>query len=764
MRPTISASRLGRPSSSASAQLQLLTASAAQVRQLSSSSTRSFFFRRPTGPAPHKIVSELLSARHQDRLDLVAKLYPSLLASLASVPPDTPPPISQHQFRQLLRFVAGTPRFSLVLKMFNSLEPVFGYRPGGPEHHLLLRGMASAGKLGKALSWIEGMEKTHGVVPDVVDWNVVLGGYRRARDLDGLRFAWARMVASGLRPNVASYNALISALFEHGDVQQVKQAVQEMQRYGVDLDIWTDTALLTGFIDAGELASATPVAARLRRVVDRWDPHAASSSKAGSSSPSQVDLAALNALLQYEAASSGAFAGALRLAEQYRAKGHPLNTRTVNTLAVPGAVGLASAAEAVELVEVLEQTTGQRADRRTWTIALKGVLAGPGGLTQALAVHQEARDRSVLPDSLMVQPLLSALLLPSPTPENMELAKQLYEDLATAAKTYAVAPDAEVYVALLRACADPAHPDIAFSATLLADMHERGIRLDPAAATWHIVALMRAAGTFDNAFRAYDALRALDVAALDHHAYNTILAAFTSLPSAVPAPPPLVLEFLGDMRRASHPPSGATYSLLLRYYSRQFRSAKSVAQLHALIKLDLNLDPDTALFNSLMEAYSRVGAFNSAYRIWDAMRANPSGGAGIDDQSVSIFLDTCGHEGGPTGLARARKVWRELREERYPRNLKHWDSLLECLVRCGEIDEASEVALGRLAPPTGVEGVVAGRATLETLLKLSRQWEGKWDELRARIEVERPDLWPELKHVAGRVDDPNAPDAVQAAT
>lgn len=631
---------------------------------------------------------------------------------------------------------------------------------------MLLMGMARAGKLGRALSWIEGMERTHGVVPDVVDWNVVLGGYRRAGDLEGLRFVWGRMVASGLSPNVASYNALISALFERGTVNEVNQVVQEMRRADVEPDIWTETTLLSGFVNAGELAYARPVAANLRQLVDRWNPTAPSTSDspptaATSTSAAQVDLAALNALLQFEAASGG-FAAALRLAEEYRARGHPLNARTLNTLAEPGAVGLASAAEAVELVGVLEQATGQRADRMTWTIALRGVLAGPGGLAQALAVHQEARDRSVLPDSTMVQPLLSALLLPSPTPETMDVAKQLYEDLATAAKTHAVAPDASIYISLLRACADPSYPDIAFSSTLLADMHERGIRLDPASATWHIVALMRAAGTFDGAFKAYDALRALDVGALDHQAYNTILAAFVGLPSSVPAPPPLVLEFLSDMRRASHPPSGATYALLLRYYSRQFESAKSVAQLHALIKLDLNLDPDTALFNSLMEAYSRVGAFNSAYRIWDAMRANPSGGAAVDARSVSILVDTCGHEGGETGLARARKVWRELRAERFPLNLKHWDALVECLARCGKVDEAAEVALGRLAPPKGDGGVVAGKAMLETLLKLSRRWEGKWVELRERIRVERPDLWPELEGVAVRVDDPNAPDAKAA--
>lgn len=721
---------------------------AGSSRQLSTSSSHQFLFRRPGAASAYTIAEQLLQARDDDRLDLVAKLYPQLLKAVPLLPSGSKPPLSRKQLASVHRYVARTPRFSLLLRMFNSLD-AFGQRPRLEDHHLLLLGMAQAGKLGKALAWIEAMSATHGINPTVPDWNVILTGYRKAADLEGLRFAWSRLQASGLKPSVVSYNILIPALFEHGTIADVKQVIEDMAHDGVEPDVWTQTALLDGFVEAGDTVSARAVAVRLQRVVETWTPDS-------DAAETTYDIAALNALLKFECASTGQFADGLRLAEEYRDRGYPLNSWTVNTLAVSGAKGLRTADEAVELVKTLKQATSQPADRRTWTIALKGVLEGPGGLNEALAVHQEARDRGVLPDASMVQPLLSALLLPSPTPETMDRAKQLYEDLATAAKTNASAPDASTYTTLLRACADPSHPDIHFSSTLMADMRERGIRLEPASVTWHIVALMRAAGTFDEAFKVYDAMRALDVSALNHASYNTILAAFTSLPSPVPAPPPLVLEFLSDMRRTACPPSGTTYALLLRYYSRQFRSAASVAQLHALIKLDIHLDPDTALFNALMSAYARVGAFNAAYRVWDGMRANPHGGAGIDDHSISILLDTCGYEGGDNGLARARKVMRELRAERHPLNLKHWDSLVECLARAGDLDGAVETALSTLAPPQGADGVVADVSTLETLLKLARWEEGRWEAVRERIRVERADLWPRLQSVAYRVDDPAA--------
>ncbi|KAL8281412.1 hypothetical protein RQP46_006096 [Phenoliferia psychrophenolica] len=602
------------------------------------STGRSFsLFNKPGPPSPSKLLAELDSALVAERLDLVARVYPSLVQSVTTLQS----PLSgvgkkdskaaHEQLQRVMAFVASTPRLSLLQRIFNDL-PALGLTQTNYDHHLLLRGLARNGKAARALSWIEGMEGTHGVVPLARDWNVVASAFRREGDLDGMRNVLVRMRERGCPPNTVSYNALIAALFDHGQVHEARDVRNEMDALGVKADVWTETTLLSGFVDAGERASAIAVHDRLEPVVQSWEREQGQSS--------EFDLAAVNALAKYACFVDG-FDSGVRLVEGYRDRGYQLNELSLTTLAKEGAVGLSSSKEATDLIERLEGATRVVAGRKAWSIVLNGVLAGPGSLPAALQVLQEARDRSVIPDSTMVQPVLSALVR-QPSPESFTIAKRVYEDLATASRAFSSAPDTSVYVTLLRACADPTHPDLEFSRTLLADMRERAVRLDAQSVTWHIVALMRVAVDFPDAFQSYDKVRALDASILTTQAYNIILTAFTSLSfphlpiDSQIAPPPLILEFLSDMRRTSHPPDAITYSLLLTYYSRHSTASPAlIAHLHSLIKLDTNVDPDTPLFNALMGAYSRVGSHISAMRIWDTLRANHQ----VDTVSVSTVLD-----------------------------------------------------------------------------------------------------------------------------
>ncbi|KAK4704792.1 hypothetical protein P7C70_g1410, partial [Phenoliferia sp. Uapishka_3] len=712
------------------------------ARPFSSTSRQSFsFFNKPSPPTAAKILDDLDAARSAERLDLVQRLYPSLVQTLAN-DQSTLARDRHAQFQQLMAFVASTSRLSLLLKMFSDL-PTLGFAQTSYDHHLLLTGLARSGKPNRALSWIEGMEETYGIAPSVREWNVVLGAYRKEKDVEGLRTVMARMLERGYSPNVATYNTLIAALFQQGLVQDARQVRAEMDTAGIQADVWTETTLLSGFVEAGELASAKDVYARLSPVVESWE----------LDRPKNFDLAAVNALAKYACATDG-FGSGVGLIEGYRDRGFVLNDITLTTLAKEGARGLSDAESAIDLVERLGKSTGVVAGRKAWSIVINGVLAGLGGIDEALKVLQEARDRSVKPDSAMIQPLLSALVT-RPTPETFATAKLLYEDLATSSRAYSSAPDTSIYVTLLRACADPIHPDLEFSKTLLADMRERAVRLDAQSVTWHIVALMRVARDFADAFQSYDKVRALDAHVLTTSAYNIIITAFTSLtfptatsPDAQIAPPPLILEFLSDMRRTSHPPDAITYSLLLTYYSRTSSASPAlIAHLHSLIKLDMHVDPDTALFNSLMGAYSRVGAFTSAFRIWDTMRANHS----IDHVSVSTVLDTCGYA---KDERRARRTWKELQKEGFALNLKNWETWVECLERLGDFREAERVVFEDMKPGKGKVG--AGVTTMETLLRFSYRFskreKGRFEIVKARIKKDRPDLWEAVKDFEGDED------------
>lgn len=739
-------------------------------KPFSSTSNQSFFFNKPP-PNKSKLLEDLSLACKSDRLDLVSSLYPSLIKSLndsttsfsftsnsKSSPSSSSSSLqSTHEaLQELMSFVSKTNRFNLLLKIFDDL-PKFGFRPDGLDHTLLLRGMANTGRSSKGIKWLESMELTWGTRPKSSHWNIILDGFRKEKNEEGMRLVIKRMDELSFGVTTTCFNTLITGLFELGNLEGVREIRTEMDRRGLIPDTVTYTALLTGFTSAGEMASAKQPAEALKKLV-----------ASGSNSKNSVDITILNALIKQECSEKG-IEGGCKLAESYRSSGFKLDKYTLNTLVKAASKDVSTMEEGVEILEKLEEIVGKSSDRRSWTMLVKGILAHPNGtIKEAMKLYQEARDRSIPVDSAMVQPLLTSLLEPSPTPATFIIAKDLYEDLSTSSRSYSTGPDSGIYITLLRACANINCPDLDFSRTLIGDMRERSIRLDGKVVTWHIIALMRAADSFESAFECYDSIRSLDAAVLNLQSYNTILSAFTSLsfppriPNGIPpsAPPPLILEFLSDMRRTQNPPDVITYTLLLSYYSRSTSSsASSIAHIHSLIKLDINLDPDTILFNSLMMAYSRVGAYSAAYRIWDTMRLNhryTSGG--VDTSSISIILDTCTWEIERNKKTlkvivegneeRGEKIWLELRKEGFELNLKNWESYLEYLCRAGRIDDAINVVFVEMGNGEGRIGPLAEKTTLETLMKFSRRFEGKFVQVKERIRIERPELWEEVKDVA----------------
>ncbi|GAA5902247.1 hypothetical protein JCM6882_000484 [Rhodosporidiobolus microsporus] len=764
------------------------------VRNFASSSPSAFWFSKPT-KTTGELGRELLDAKEQDRPDLLAKLYPNYVDSLTSSSSSsssspTNAPLSHEELHSLLRFAATTNRFTLALRIFNDLPTVHALPQTPGDHHLLVLAMTRTGRLARAQQYLVNLEKTYGIRPHVSDWNVLLGGYRRKGDLDSMArtVELMRSPEYETEPNVVSYNTFISALFEQGKIADVRALVGEMRKRNIVGDVWTETALLTGFLDAKEFSSAREVRDRLSATIE--------DGLRKGKDEERDDTAALNALIKFETADRGLRAG-VKLAGKYAALGVELNQRTLTTLAQEGAKTVTTADEGVQLVEGLEELLagGVQADRHAWSAVIVALALERGDADEALKLYHLARDRGVVPDSQMVQPILDALLSSPPPPSSSDAdadysassedpllpVKLLYDDLSTASRSFSTAPDASIYTTLLLACASPpplsasspSTPDLEWARVLIADMKSRSLRLDRPAASRCMLALMAGAQTWDEAFALYDTVRALDPTVYDLDAYNALLHGFVHLvppaQASVPAPSPLVNEFLSDMRRSSHPPNSTTYALLLTYYSRAAppgaAARQTIAHLHSLLKLDVHLDPDKALFNALMAAYSHTKAFNKAFGVWDAMVANQragasagaggggAGAAGVDETSLSIYLDTCGWEGTSVGQQRARKVWDELDKGWFvglkKRNRKNWDAWVEALCRWGCWDEAEAAVFEKMVGTGAGEGErgdgaapKATRETVETLLRFAKRAGVKRQErIVERVRRERPDLW-----------------------
>lgn len=779
----------------------LLQSSRPSVSQSSShshSGTRSFFFfNKPNNSSsPQIILNELQSAQKAGRLDLIPKLYSKLVATTTTTSTgittttrkDVQQQVTHDKLTHLMRFVAQTNRFSLLLKMFNDL-PLFGYQPDVYDHHTLLMGFVKSNKLSKAIKWIESMKATSDISPRTIDWNIIMGGYRTQGDIEGMKRVIKLMKVLGrgeTDPDLFTYNIMISAYLESKDLDNLSEVRKEMEEAGIIPNIVTETALMMGYLDMEEMKSARNARDRLQTLLstipmgDQWDSRS------------------VNALIKFKLVEEGYTEG-LALVEKFRNKGCRLDQWTMSNLANVGAKEVKTVEASRNLVEELERIVGAESTRYTWSIVIQGALKNGAGVEVALAIYQEARDRSITPDSSMIQPLINALILPSPTAEAFVIVKRLYEDLTVHSKDYRARPDLPLYISLLKACADPIHPDLEFANNLLNDMKDSGMTLEKEMVGWYIIALMRASKSFEEAFKAYDMIRSMDVSLLDESEYNKILVAFTNLrfdlpppttsttasdpdsettpvrrPRAIPpatAPANIIQEFLTDMRRSDHPPSSTTYTILLNHYSKSYlTSASAISHVHSLIKLDIYVDPDTALFNALMNAYSRTGAYAESFRIWDRLVAR-TGGVEIDSHSISIVLDTCGFENNLEGFKRGRKIWNRITKEevsdenRHNRrgggNLKNWESWIECLCRWGEFEEAFEIVFEQMKDgKNAIEGThytvpQLESSTIEILLKFSlrEKREGRssrpaWERVRDRVRDEYSgEIWETTKRL-----------------
>ncbi|EPQ29146.1 uncharacterized protein PFL1_03433 [Pseudozyma flocculosa PF-1] len=318
--------------------------------------------------------------------------------------------------------------------------------------------------------------------------------------------------------------------------------------------------------------------------------------------------------------------------------------------------------------------------------------------------------------------------------------------------------DTELFNALLRGCAKV--KDVGTARVLLRQMALHDVRIDAESKLQAARVLMRCSSSWKEAFEMYRRVAKLggrpDQGDVDEdysaQGYTTLLDDFRKLElrsvegegegGAVGAggnargaakgcaPPEYVLAIVNDMREAGHHPSCATYTSLLDYYAKAVPpSAAGVYATHELLKLDERVEPDLPLINALMNAYNRIGEPGPVVSIWNSLMANRQE---VDGATLSVVLDTAGRygmlrfarqalaavkrleaqrwldrqrrasassdelEGGVGGAPLATRRAPPLRRRPTAINKGAWDAWIECLCRCGRLEEAVELVFGSM--------------------------------------------------------------------
>lgn len=385
-----------------------------------------------------------------------------------------------------------------------------------------------------------------------------------------------------------------------------------------------------------------------------------------------------------------AAASALARALSKAASRRPLVFNTVTT-----------PAKVTREVDAIEGATRAALGEDDWHAVLHALeRAGAPALTLA-AAWEEARARGVQLDYERTQPAFSAVLTAACKGDDaFDQVASMYADLGSGG---AVLPS-DVYARLIVAsCNAPPVPRLQFALDLMRDLKAREVALE---LDWDnsvnlVRSLMRAvlnakttAPAERAAFALYDNfVQLLPVRTLDTRWFNHALQTFIHV--ALEAAPeeslhPFTSEFLRDMRtRPDCAPDRATYTILLDLAAKQ-RDAAEVRRLHGLIKLDGTLDPDTPLMNALMNAYNFCGDKDAVLEIWHTMRHNRHAFP-LDRLSVSVIMDALGYVRTRSAGERAMRIWRQLERERFDFSPRNWDSYIECLLRTGCYQSATDV-------------------------------------------------------------------------
>jgi pentatricopeptide repeat protein len=421
--------------------------------------------------------------------------------------------------------------------------------------------------------------------------------------------------------------------------------------------------------------------------------------------------------------------------------------------------------DVISAVEGFEDPTSPTASR-SLAMAIRYLLSQvPGSLDTAMEVYHLAREKGVETDVSLARELTGPLCLT--TPPRLEEAISIYTDYIGFTPTDTKGRDpTPIFSNLLHACAKI--PSASSSKTvlrLLGDMRSRGLTFTPSTVAGLATILTRSSPDHETAFKIYAHLYALDSQALDRRTYEQILSGFIihSTPASPVAPTNLYMEIIRDMQKAGLRIGSYSISSLLHTYGqqatrlnknrndeqnrqRQINSLlRSIGELHTMIKLDPLIEVDIPLLNTLMDAYNRVGAYAEAFEVWDDLverRPRELSSNLIEySPSINIILDTCGHS---SSIFRGRKAWAWASRWKLNNNKKNYDAYVECLCRCGEVEEAYEV-VRRMRNTAEIPD-----PTVETVMLLVKfSWKSRSEFAAAKEKVEHgfPELWDGVKEI-----------------
>ncbi|TIA83513.1 hypothetical protein E3P81_00657 [Wallemia ichthyophaga] len=656
--------------------------------------------RKPSKSKAIDLFNASLKNRHPN-FDILWQNYESLRSTSTSDTSGVEPQQLLHTLK-LLSKSSHKKDFIAFERLYNDIGNFWGFDITSNHIHLLILGNVSQRRLHDAISLTEKhlsqLNKPH-LFP------LLLASSSTNNDYSSYQRILQLIHSTNTTQDLAFYNARLKLAFQFHDLPFVEQLRHEINSLNLQPDLITYTILLDGY--------------------SKWRLWEQSNSIESSLRALSPDLPSYTCILVARGRQYGIDEAKKVLKDIAEANLHP-NDITLSHLVTLSPVPLSSQA-ARELIDDLSAEAGVDPSKHTYQAMVEKLLVGSHDA--AYEFYMDSPQRTLA----ATLPLMRTLA------QHHDLARMvaIYDQLDARTRL-----DSALLALMLRVSAKQG--DVSTATALLVEMKEAHVTLDTQFQTSFVIALLHSSQDFFQAFRFYANVVDSRASFIDGRGFESIIAEFCGLrfpeendADAVQIVPALLFsEILNDMRKAGHPPSCKTYTVLLDYYAR-VRDARSVGKIETLLNVDRSIRPDIYLCNALLNAHNRVGSGARCVELFNALLFSQR----ADNASLSIALDSAGSRSTPADplavYSNAAKF--------IPPNRKNWETLIEALARRKRFDEAWKVLQG------GEFSVDAN--SIEVLFRLTRASRDveALDALRLSLVHHYPLLWDSIRQ---RVDIP----------
>ncbi|EIE86514.1 hypothetical protein G6F47_009015 [Rhizopus delemar] len=583
------------------------------------------FFKMHISACQHSTWGALRKAVHRGQLRQARSAYDSL--STADV--DRP------LLRRLVRLAGSSQRrddYDFLKRVMDEMPKRFQQKPSPMEYNTLLGASGQHEGPERALGVMEEMKRA-GVEPNLYTYNLLLNCFKKHGQVAAAEALWKRM--GPIEPDAVTYNTLLQLWRQTNEGDRLFDFFRDQVKVA---DVYTYTIVL----DAAMAYGAPEEGQRAFEALLKQP---------------KLDTAAMNTMLRYKSAD---VEGCLALYRRLRCRP---DQKTFNIL-LDACLKQGAEAEARRVYEEMKKKKikPDEVTYGTWIDAKKraGDLEGALDLLEAMPIDPSGR---------ILNRLVS--MAKEATREQLDRLVRMMEPYE--ARLDRVGSNAWMGILARLGRSEKAQA-----------VYDRVFRQRPpdVVTFTHLTLAYINDDCLDDAFDIYRVLRDdhrhRGRVQLDAPFYSTLIAALTSLKTSERRASErlqMALSLFGDMRSLGLQPSRHTYTALL-HAAGQYKEGYVLEHVHGLMKVDPFLDPDTALYNALMDAYNRTGDGQTVLDLWQQLVSSDV--VTIDPASVSIVLDSCGHNGYPE---RARAIWRELKQAGFELNANNYNSYVECLCR-----------------------------------------------------------------------------------